>query len=243
MANIQEVFERKETKYVITPMQYEQLLKFLRGHIEKDIYYEGTNCSVYYDTPTFELVSHSLEKPIFKQKFRIRSYGVPRLNDYIFLEIKKKFKGVNNKRRIRLKLEDFYKFIRSGELIADNPIIEREVAYWFNFYNLRPSIYIAYKRFSYCSVEDSNFRLTFDFDLRSRLDHLRLEAGDYGQSYFGRGEIIMEAKTIGSFPPWFISTLSQLCIYPTSFQKYGYTYQKRFPEIANKLKKEKIINV
>lgn len=41
-----------------------------------DIYGESTVCSVYYDTPDFRLIRASLEKPVYKEKLRLRSYGL-----------------------------------------------------------------------------------------------------------------------------------------------------------------------
>ena len=238
MTEIQGVFEREETKYLITRQQHQQLTKALAGQIEPDIYFHNTNCSVYYDTPEFELVSRSLEKPIYKQKIRVRSYGVPQSDsDPVFLEIKKKFKGVGNKRRVAMRLKDFYHFFQTGELNADNPQIEREIKECFNIYDLRPTVYIAYERYSYCGVENPNFRLTFDLDLRSRLHHLRLEAGSDGDLYFPNGEVIMEAKSLGSCPLFFAQKLSELHIYPASFQKYGYVYQRRFQELMHNKRK------
>lgn len=238
MANIQSVFEREETKYVITRSQYHDLVKALGDHIEPDIYFKNTNCSVYYDTPEFELVSRSLDKPLYKQKIRVRSYGVPKDDTSpVFLEIKKKFKGVGNKRRLALRLKDFYGFLQHGELYGDSPQIEREVKQCFDFYNLSPSMYVAYERYSYCGVKDSDFRLTFDLDLRSRIHDLRLEAGSHGDLFFPDQKVIMEAKGLGAFPLWFVRELSAMQIRPSSFQKYGYSFQRRFSEIVNNNKR------
>jgi len=240
MANIQEVFERKETKYLIARKQYKELLKRLGGRIEPDIYPTNTNCSIYYDNAEFMLVSRSIEKPLFKQKIRIRSYNVPKLDDGIYIEIKKKFKGVGSKRRVAVKLADFYHYLETKELQTDNSIIKAEIGHCFEFYDLRPVLYIAYDRRSYCATEEPNFRLTFDFDIRSRVDNLRLELGDSGKLYFDDGTVVMEAKNLGAFPQWFVKTLSEMKIYPTSFSKYGHVYAQRFDDIANKVKEENV---
>lgn len=240
MANIQEVFERKETKYVISRQQYEELLKRLGDNIEPDVYPTNTNCSVYYDTAEFQLVSRSIEKPLFKQKLRVRSYNVPTLEDGIYVELKKKYKGVGNKRRVAVKLKDYYDYLRTGELETDNPIIKAEIDYCFEYYKLQPALYIAYDRKSYCATKNPGFRLTFDFDIRSRVDDLRLEAGDHGKLFFDNGEVVMEAKNLGAFPVWFVEALSKMKIYPTSFSKYGYVYQQRFNDIVNKTKEENV---
>ena len=240
MANIQEVFERKETKYVISRQQYEELLKRLGDNIEPDVYPTNTNCSIYYDTAEFQLVSRSIEKPLFKQKLRVRSYNVPTLEDGIYVELKKKYKGVGNKRRVAVKLKDYYDYLRTGELETDNPIIKAEIDHCFEYYKLQPTLYIAYDRKSYCATKNPGFRLTFDFNIRSRVDDLRLEAGDHGKLFFDNGEVVMEAKNLGAFPVWFVETLSKMKIYPTSFSKYGYVYQQRFDDIVNKTKEENV---
>lgn len=240
MANIQEVFERKETKYRLTREQYEKLLARLGEHIEPDLYPTNTNCSVYFDTPEFQLVSRSIEKSLFKQKIRVRSYNVPTLDDGIYVEIKKKYKGVGSKRRVAVKLKDLYNYLETGELETDNPIIKAEIDNCFVFYKLQPALYIAYDRKSFCATKNPNFRITFDFDIRSRVDDLRLESGDHGKLFFDDGSVIMEAKNLGAFPEWFVSNLSKMKIYPTSFSKYGYVYQQRFNDIKKLKEKQHV---
>ena len=41
-----------------------------------------------------DLIINSLEKPVFKDKFRIRSYNKSTLEDNIFFEMKTKYKGI-----------------------------------------------------------------------------------------------------------------------------------------------------
>ena len=97
-----EVFRRKEIKYVLSPEQYETLMKKLKGHVEKDQYYKSTICNIYYDTDNYDLIVHSIDKPVYKEKVRLRSYEVPKLDDYVFLEIKKKSFGIVGKEELNL---------------------------------------------------------------------------------------------------------------------------------------------
>jgi len=46
-----------------------------------------------------QLIRHSVSKPRYKEKLRLRSYGVPSLDAKVYLEIKKKVNGLVNKRR------------------------------------------------------------------------------------------------------------------------------------------------
>ena len=82
-------FRRVEKKYLLTREQYERLRVALRNWLEPDDYPKSTICNVYYDTPDYLLISRSLEKPVYKEKFRLRSYGVPEEDGKVFLEIKK----------------------------------------------------------------------------------------------------------------------------------------------------------
>ena len=105
-----------------------------------------------------------------------------------------------------------------------------EINYYFKYYDLKPAIYIAYDRLSYCGVDDNSLRITIDSNLRSRNSDLNLELGDAGKCYFKDKNYIMEIKTLGSMPLWLVRSLSELKIYPTSFSKYGSIYQKELKE-------------
>jgi len=51
----------------------------------------STICNIYFDTPDCRLIRASLEKPVYKEKLRLRSYGVPGQDDQVFIELKKKY--------------------------------------------------------------------------------------------------------------------------------------------------------
>lgn len=226
---IQRVFRRTETKYLLTPETYKQLLWIIEPYLEKDKYFKNTNCSIYFDDDANILAVRSLEKPLYKEKVRLRSYGVPTLEDTVFLEIKKKFDGVGGKRRVPIKLKDFYAWLNSGRIIPlspENPQISAELKHLFNQYNLKPKLFLAYDRTSYIDKNDPHFRVTFDRNVRSRQTDLRLERGDGGEKYFKNNEIVMEVKAENAYPLWFVHTLSRLKIYPASFSKYGRVMQK-----------------
>ena len=202
-------------------------MSLISNHLEKDYYYKSTNCSIYFDTDNKYLAMHSLEKPLYKEKVRVRSYNVPKsLNDTVFIEIKKKFDGTGYKRRISTTLGEFYAYLETGNLKTNNPQIKAELDYCMNFYRLKPSLYLAYDRLSYCDKDDDAFRITFDSNVRSRETGLFLERGDTGELYFENNEVIMEVKAVSAFPVWFTRALSRLKIYPASFSKYGRVCQK-----------------
>lgn len=244
---IQTIFKRTETKYLISEKQAEELISIIEPYLEKDQYFKGTNMSVYFDSDERWLGIHSLEKPMYKEKIRVRSYGTPKnLDETVFIEIKKKFDGVGYKRRIPMKLSDFYRFCEEREaeylgddgslknmvdgrdvrVYSDNPQIEEEARYCFRLYHLKPALFLAYDRTSYVDRRDPTFRLTFDRNVRSRETDLRLEAGDEGKKFFEKNTVVMEIKSAECYPKWFVDAISRLKIYPASFSKYGRVLQK-----------------
>lgn len=223
-------FKRMEKKYLLSENDYNHIMSKLNQYLEKDPYYKSTICNIYFDTENFDLIQSSLEKPIYKEKVRLRSYGIPQLDDTVFLEIKKKYKGVVGKRRIQLKLSEFYDYLEKHNIPNCNKQILEELDYCFKHYNLQPKVFIAYDRLSYYSKENREFRITFDTNIRSRYDNLRLELGDSGNLYFQDKRYIMEVKTLDSFPMWFTKILEGCHIYPDSFSKYGNIYSKKIKE-------------
>lgn len=195
---MQNIFDRVEKKYVLAENVYIQLIDKISEHIEKDQFFYNQINNVYYDTDNNDLLIKSMQKPVYKEKVRVRSYGIPTLDDIVFLEIKKKYNGVVNKRRVSLKLQEFYNFTQKGIIPKNNKEqITKEVVYYFNKYNLKPKVFISYDRFSYYDKENKNFRITFDSNLRSRNFDLNLEKGSYGELYnLYEKFYIMELKTL-----------------------------------------------
>lgn len=220
------IFRRIEQKYVLTLEEYEKLFEKINKRIARDKYFKSTICNLYLDTENSDLIIKSIDKPMYKEKIRVRSYDVPSKDDTIFLELKGKYDGVVFKRRIKLRLDEFYNYIETGEKpILDNQIMD-EIDYVVKRYNLKPKMFLAYDRYSYYDIDDKNFRITFDTNLRSREDNLFLENGDAGKLYSKDKFYIMELKSLKSLPLWFVDILSDLKIYPRSFSKYGNIYKK-----------------
>ena len=223
------IFRRIEKKYVLSEELYNKLMENIKDHIEKDYYYKSTICNIYFDNDNNDLIINSLDKPLFKEKIRLRSYGIPKLDDDVYLEIKNKCYGIVNKRRITIKLKDFYSYLNKG-FVSDNKQIADEINYYIKLNNLKPVLFLGYDRLSYYDRDNKDFRITFDTNIRSRCDDLRLEEGDAGKLLFNKKVYIMEVKVLGSLPLWFASILSSLNIYPESFSKYGNIYMKSFKE-------------
>ena len=82
-----QVMKRYELKYLLDRGQTAFLVNCLRGHMEPDRYGLTSIASLYYDTPDFRLIRRSLEKPVYKEKFRIRSYGRVKEDGKVFMEL------------------------------------------------------------------------------------------------------------------------------------------------------------
>ena len=218
------VFRRVEKKYLLNKKQKDAFLKDIKKYIEADEFFENTICNIYFDNINNDLIISSLEKPLFKAKLRLRSYGIPKMDDDVYLEIKNKNNGIVGKRRIKLKLKDFYNYYENG--IKNDSQIMKEIDYYFKYYDLKPYIYVAYDRISYKSRNEDSLRITIDSNLRSRKDNLRLELGDKSEKYFDDETFIMEIKVLGSMPLWLTNILSKYKIYTTSFSKVGNIYTK-----------------
>lgn len=215
-----EFFKRVEKKYIINQNQYQILKEILDNKMVEDEHGKSTICNIYFDTDNYDLIRHSITKPVYKDKIRLRSYNVPTQADNVFLEIKRKYDKVVSKRRITIKLSDYYK------MNLNNPKeqIEKELAYYFKFYKLTPKVYLSYLRTAYYDKEDKGFRITFDSNIIARIYDLKLESGNYGESILPKGQYIMEIKTLNSIPLWLVKYLSDLKIVPGSFSKYGEAY-------------------
>ena len=197
-----EIFERIEKKYFLSELQYGVLMRLMESHMEIDEYGKSTICNIYYDTPDFELIRTSIGKPVYKEKLRLRSYGIPDDMDKVFIEIKKKYDGVVYKRRIQLPYKEAGKYLDHGirpESMVNKQIL-KELDYFKGFYNVKPVVYIAYDRIAVHGKEDTSLRITFDQNIRFRQEDLDLALGDAGKLLFHHNEILMEVKAPGAYP-------------------------------------------
>lgn len=226
MGNFNTVFKRYEKKYHLNGEQYSKFWEVVKQYMQIDEYGESTICNLYFDTADYELIRTSIERPVYKEKLRLRSYGVPKQEDTVFLEIKKKFKGIVYKRRIALSLEDANESLKRGAVDEEKGQIAREINYFLEKYQPIPRVYIAYDRIALFGKEDADLRMTFDFRVRSRKEDLDLAAGDAGELLLPEDNVILEVKVKDAYPMWLIQALEEFEIYPCSFSKYGNVYKK-----------------
>ncbi len=235
MEKIVNVFARHEIKYLLDADMRKKVMEGIKDRMIPDPHGMSTIRNIYYDTPDYRLIRRSLEKPKYKEKMRLRSYGRPNEDTVVFLEMKKKYDGVVYKRRVELKEKDATAYM-AGEIgfeemqerIVDisNTQIAKEIDYFKNYYgNLKPMVFLSYDRCAYFSEEDESLRITFDKNIRWRGNDVRLTAEGGGEDLLKEGESLMEIKTASALPMWLVEVLSKVGARPASFSKYGNAYR------------------
>ena len=225
MQAYQDVFQRYEKKYLVTQRQYDQLSLVLAPRMVPDRFARSSIRNIYYDTPDFRLIRRSLDRPPYKEKLRLRTYGTPAADSEVFLEIKKKFDHIVYKRRIGMPYAQAVAYL-DGRRAAGHTQIAQEIEWFRAFYrDLRPAMFIYYDRFAIVDREQPDLRITFDSNIRWRADRLDLSAGTDGAPLLAPGTCLMEIKIPQAAPFWLSRALSEAGIFPTHFSKYGAAYQ------------------
>lgn len=222
----QSVFKRYELKYFLTPAQKEQILAAMEPYMKLDSYGRTTIRNIYYDTSNYRLIRQSLEKPVYKEKLRIRSYAQADPDTPVYVELKKKFDAVVYKRRIGLPEQAAMAWIAGTLPCPGEEQIVREIDYFRRFYaGLEPKVFLSYEREAYYALDGSDFRVTFDESILFRQRDLSLCGGVWGAPLLEPGQTLMEIKCSGGIPLWMAASLSRQEIYKTSYSKYGTAYQ------------------
>ena len=235
----QAVFKRYEIKYMVTAGQKARIMEAMEPYMEMDRFGRSTVRNIYFDTDDFVLARHSIAKPDFKEKLRIRSYSRADSDSTVFVELKRKYDGVVYKRRIGLPEADAMRWMAGSrdpalmrELEAESPQVAREIEYFTSLYSgLKPVLYLSYDREAYRMKRDSSmidggsgFRVTVDSRILCRESDLSLRSDPYGTQILKDGMFLMELKCPGAIPMWMTKILSEEQLYKTSFSKYGTAY-------------------
>lgn len=240
------VFERIEIKYLITKEQKQYIQQAMKEYMQLDEYGRTTIRNLYFDTESYLLIRRSIEKTVYKEKLRLRTYERAGKDTPSFVELKKKYKSVVYKRRVCLPYAEAYSWLTERTKEKEKSQITKEVDYFLDLYKtLEPRVFLSYEREAYFDKSGSDFRVTFDENILARTSNLSLSSSCYGTSLLEEGMTLMEIKCSGGIPLWMTKVLSDLKIYKTSFSKYGTAYRKMiFPiQYERNIQKEKgIIN-
>ena len=224
----QMTFKRYEVKYVLTRRQRDMLAEAMTGHLALDQYGRHTIRNIYFDTDSFRLVRDSIDKPLYKEKLRVRSYQKATGDSTVFVELKKKYESVVYKRRLALPHRLAMDALVTGRPLPEDSQIAREIESFRAFYGptLLPAMLLCYEREAYAPVDGTDFRLTLDENIRWRTDDIDLSGSALGQMILPADSVLMELKSPGGYPRWMVDFLSENKIYKTSFSKYGTAYQQ-----------------
>jgi len=222
---MQSIFKRYEKKYLVTREQYAALENVLSRNMEPDQFGEYLVQNLYYDTDRWDVIRESIEKTVYKEKMRLRCYGELSRESMFFLELKKKYAGIVYKRRMAIPAKSLSGVAVRDAVPAHGSQIAREIDFYMRTNTVSAKIYISYYRVALAGIDDSELRVTFDSDIRFRLDCLDYSRPGDGQPILPHNKMIMEIKTPGGMPIWLARALCENKIFPTPFSKYGVCYR------------------
>ena len=228
------VMQRYEMKYLLTPQQTAYLREQLKGHMDIDEYGLTTIASIYYDTPNCRLIRSSIDGSDYKEKIRLRSYGVATSDSPVYLELKRKANGIVYKRRVETTIPSAEDFFSADGTVPDSSQIASEILFFRDYYHdLSPTCVIIYDRTAYYQP-DGDLRLTIDENPRYRTNDLSLTGSMEGTSLLKPGWTILEVKIQDSMPLWLSEILSKGRIYKGSFSKYGEVFRLQAASLINR---------
>lgn len=231
------VFRRRELKFIVNEQQRQELEQIMAQRMIPDRFGRSTICNLYYDTPDFRLIRHSLEKPVYKEKLRLRSYGRVEPGVDVFLEMKKKYKGVVYKRRVEVTEDEAAAFMERQAPLPKDGQIAREMVYFRDFYReLAPRVYLSYEREAWFDPQDGGFRMTLDRNIRFRTTDLSLSSPIDGRQILPPELSLLEVKASGGIPMWLTEHLSRNHIHKQSFSKYGRAYLELLQESLKEIR-------
>ncbi|MBP5555581.1 MAG: polyphosphate polymerase domain-containing protein [Lachnospiraceae bacterium] len=222
----QNIFKRYEIKYLLNEDQRNALLRRMEGRMKIDVYGHTVIRNIYFDTDNYRLIRTSLDKPVYKEKLRIRSYKKIEGNEDVFVELKKKYESVVYKRRIALPEETAMDWLEGSGRKPGDSQIEKEIDYFRDFYTgLKPKVFISYEREAFYPLDGTDTRITLDSNVLGRETSLSLKKGVFGAPVLDTGLSILEVKVSAGLPMWIIRFLREEGIHKASFSKYGKYYE------------------
>jgi hypothetical protein len=232
------IFERQEKKYLLEADAAERLLVRLGSALEPDGRSSILISSLYLDTPNYLLIRRSIEKPVFKEKLRVRVYGIVQDSSHpVFLELKKKYRKTVYKRRVRMTLREAQRLIEDGvvplsplrgdyaKVILNRQIINELGGALECYGSLVPSFLLGYERRAYCyRAEGASVRLTLDSNLSWGRGSWELENAHDTHPLLPPTARVMELKTSAPLPLLLTRALDDAALYSRGFSKAARAY-------------------
>lgn len=209
---------RYERKYLVPNHKLSDLRSALKPFMRPDINAERkanhpqyTVRSIYFDNTHRTAVVDKIEGIRDRKKLRIRGYDQLNEDSMVFTEIKKKISDRIFKNRAPFLYRDIQKVLQTGDFesfLLKNTENNRNDASRFLFnlnrFNMEPVNLIVYNREPYHGIFNSDTRITFDKDIRSRIYPQITELFDNVDFvYPWAGHFIMEIKYFDApMPSW-----------------------------------------
>lgn len=235
--------DRHEGKYIVPVSMARDVAEFIKPFCDPDPHGEGNPpeyviTTLQLDTPNYSLHHAKGLEAVNRFKLRARTYGEVVGGAPVFLEVKKKIRGVIVKSRCRiafdswsrdmvrnLKYDHTFKSHREEEAYLEFVRLTREIA-------AEPTVWIRYTRESYFGVNDEYARVSFD---RKLLYQPAVDWDSWGaaapwkpldsslaqrKGYHFSG-IILELKTLSNVPHWMIDLVKYFGLERTGNCKYS----------------------
>lgn len=211
-------FERYEKKYKISLLQASEMIAFLNSHLELDTHHDPKNIvpykihSLYLDDKEARIIHKSIEKPSYKEKYRLRWYEDSKQT---FLEVKIKHQKRSHKKRMTFK-EDASSYDNYQSLILEN----FPTSYLTSITKdpIQQFCLIEYDRIAFEDHKE-NLRITFDYDISYTFKEEK-------KALFDAETVILEIKYDQSLPRFLSHYLSSHHIYSRSLSKIGLSLQQ-----------------
>lgn len=224
---------RHEIKFLLNRTQHLALAGAVNQMLQPDPFGDDdgryTVTSLYYDTADYKAYWDKVNGVKMRRKVRVRTYGNPVVTPetMVYLEIKQRTNVRIGKRRLRLPYSVAANF---GDYAAELPNLTlseqrtaAELHYLFDALHLQPTCVVSYHRAAYGNHADyPDLRITFDTDVRGRVENLSLLTADAGplQMVLAPGWSILEVKVNQTIPYWLAQLLSRHGCTPRRISKY-----------------------
>lgn len=229
---IQPSLSRIEQKFLLNEKQVEKFMNCISNKIEEDEHFKYTVYNIYYEPVSEDLISKALKKFRNTERIRLRSYGIPRINDPVYIELKEPNGENITKRRLELSLDEAYELLSEQHDCGDNQIDEL-----LRNSGLIPKLFVGYERIAYCSKFDPKVRITFSMNIRYRNDDFRLCDLSQNKQLLNKDTMVLEVK--GEVIPEWIQDALQSC---GCLSITDYKVSRTFRSLEQQLQLSKITN-
>ncbi len=215
---------RSEMKYIIDKEIFNKILNDILPNVKPSEFFEQRIHNVYYDNDHDGVIRKSRDQRDYKEKMRVRAYEASDgFYKNAFMELKKKYKGITYKRRLKVPLDTINQMFKEKKLFPDieESQATKEMKFFIQKHDCFPKVYISYNRKTYVTTGEEDMRITFDSEIFTRAVNLQLNSNSEDVIHENKDLVIMELKINGSMALWFANILKKYNVCPCPYSKYG----------------------